>query len=217
MQMSEQQQHKEFQKQISHDTYMELLALEEQQLQLEQRLQQEKKNVMRQHLIRTIEDNKVKIQKKKDAITRAKDEERESMLKKQQEIELELQQQEQERGVKKQQMKEEMVRQLQAQKKKAEDQYELDRLAQVEADKQNELFDHKERFKKQARGQLVKESVMGNQEISQHHRWQQEHQQKQDQQVKENNNGIKQNFDNSVNVQKLEDKMHRKTLMNDLK
>lgn len=70
MQISEQQHIKGFQKQINHDIYMELLALEEEQIELEKKLQHEKKGVMRQHLVKTIEDNKVKIQKKKDTIAK---------------------------------------------------------------------------------------------------------------------------------------------------
>lgn len=124
---------------------MELLNLEEEQIKLEQRLQQEKKSVMRQHLIRTIEDNKVKINKKKESIAQSKDLERQKMLTNQKEIQMEMKLQQEEKLVNKQIMKHEMVRQLDAQKKKAEDQYELDRLAQIEADKRNELFDEKER------------------------------------------------------------------------
>lgn len=120
--MSEHQHNKEFQKQINHDIYMELLELEEEQIKLEQKLQQEKKGVMRQHLIKTIEDNKVKIQKKKDTIAQNKLDERSNMLKKQLEIEEELKVQAEEKVVKKHEMKNVMLRQLQAQKKKAEDQ-----------------------------------------------------------------------------------------------
>jgi len=122
MQMSEHQNHKEFNKKINHDTYMELLALEEEQIQLEHKLQHEKKNVMRQHLVKTIEENKVKIQNKKDSIEQHKVIERSQMLKTQKDIEQELKQQATEKSLKKHQMKNEMVRQLQAQKKKAEDQ-----------------------------------------------------------------------------------------------
>jgi len=121
MQISEQQHIKGFQKQINHDIYMELLALEEEQIELEKKLQHEKKGVMRQHLVKTIEDNKVKIQKKKDTIAKNKVDERSNMLKKQLEIEEELKVQAEEKVAKKHEMKDVMLRQLQAQKKKAED------------------------------------------------------------------------------------------------
>jgi len=93
----------------------------------------------------------------------------------------------------------------------------LDRLAQIEADKQNQLFDNKERFKKQVRGQLVKESVMGNMDIVNNKRWNQDHQFQQNLEVKQENNVLKETFDRSINVQKMDDKMQRKTQMNDLK
>lgn len=217
MQISEQQHIKGFQKQINHDIYMELLALEEEQIELEKKLQHEKKGVMRQHLVKTIEDNKVKIQKKKDTIAKNKVDERSNMLKKQLEIEEELKVQAEEKVAKKHEMKDVMLRQLQAQKKKAEDAQELDRLAQIEADKQNQLFDNKERFKKQVRGQLVKESVLGNMDQIDNKRWAQNHQFQQNLGVKQENNNLKDNFDKSIHLLKMDDKMQRKTQMNDLK
>lgn len=170
---------------MAHDTYMELLELEEQQITLERRLQEEKKNVMRQHLIKTINDNKVKIAKKKELVAQAKAEERERMLQEQRTIEAELQQQQEDKIRKKFETRDEMVRQLKAQRKKAEDQYELDRLAQEEADKRNQAFDEKERFKTQVRGQLIKEATLGNQDILQHQRWHKEHANVQDVQEKQ--------------------------------
>jgi len=74
-QIQETQQIKEFKQKMSKDTYMELLKLEEEQEQLERKLQEQKKNSMRQHLIRTIEDNKVKIAKKKEELVEIKKEE----------------------------------------------------------------------------------------------------------------------------------------------
>lgn len=51
---------------MAKDTYMELLKLEEEQEMLERKLGEQKRNAMRQHLIKTIEDNKVKIARKKE-------------------------------------------------------------------------------------------------------------------------------------------------------
>lgn len=77
---------------------------------------------MRHHLIKTIEDNKVKIAKKKEEIQQQKDQERQQMLNEQQLIKEEKEVQERVFLERKHQMKDEMTRQLKAQAKKAEDQ-----------------------------------------------------------------------------------------------
>jgi len=79
------------------------------------------------------------------------------------------------------------------------------------------LFDNKERFKKQVRGQLVKESVLGNMDQIENKRWAQDHQFQQNLGVKQENNNLKDNFDKSIHLLKMDDKMQRKTQMNDLK
>jgi len=79
------------------------------------------------------------------------------------------------------------------------------------------LFDNKERFKKQVRGQLVKESVLGNMDQIDNKRWAQNHQFQQNLGVKQENNNLKDNFDKSIHLLKMDDKMQRKTQMNDLK
>jgi len=79
------------------------------------------------------------------------------------------------------------------------------------------LFDNKERFKKQVRGQLIKESVLGNMDQIENKRWAQDHQFQQNLGVKQENNNLKDNFDKSIHLLKMDDKMQRKTQMNDLK
>lgn len=79
------------------------------------------------------------------------------------------------------------------------------------------MFDNKERFKKQVRGQLVKESVLGNMDQIENKRWAQDHQFQQNLGVKQENNNLKDNFDKSIHLLKMDDKMQRKTQMNDLK
>lgn len=129
---------KEFKRKMAKDTYMELLNLEEEQERLERKLNEQKRNAMRQHLIKTIEDNKVKIARKKEELKEQKAYEQQKQKEENRKVEEDLERQRLEKINKKYEMKNEMKRQLDAQKKKAEDQYELDRLAQIEADKKNQ-------------------------------------------------------------------------------
>lgn len=111
-----------FKKDVEHNTYMELMKLEEEQLELERKLTEQKKNVLRQHLIKTINENKEKISKKKEQLALIKEEEKHKMKVETEKISEESRRQQEEKTKKKHEMKNEMIRQLQAQKKKAEDQ-----------------------------------------------------------------------------------------------
>lgn len=107
---------------MSSETYAELLKLEEEQLNLERRLQEQKRAAMRQHLIRTIEENKVKIAKKKEDLREQKLREREQSQQQQALLEREAQLAQVEKVERKQKTKEEMLLHLKMQQKKAEDQ-----------------------------------------------------------------------------------------------
>lgn len=74
--MSEVKKAKSFSITLNNNTYQELLKLEEEQLELEKKLVEQKKNVMRNHLIKTIDENKGKIEAKRNEILSMKDEEK---------------------------------------------------------------------------------------------------------------------------------------------
>lgn len=202
---------------MHHDIYEELLNLEEENIDNEKKLKDMKKSVMKQHLITTINENKVKINKRKMDLQEIKEKERQAMLFEQRLIE-EDQQQQKELGLeRKLQMKNTMQMQLQYQKKKEEDVQELDNLAQVEADKKNDEFDKKEQFKSNVRKQLMKETVMGNTDMQNNKKWHKNHQHNQDVQEKQVKDVIYDQWEQQKNIEVMEEKQHRKTLMNDLK
>lgn len=148
-----------------------MLDLEEQQIKLEKQLQEQKRHVMRQHLIKTIEENKVKMQEKRELLKQKKAEEQDVVKENHRLIKEDNERAKGEKLRKKYEMKNLMARQLQQARRKAEDQYELDRLAQVEADKRSQQFEAEQQFKEDLRKQLTKEAVLGNQDILAHKQW----------------------------------------------
>lgn len=120
-QMSEIHNQYTFKREVDHNTYMELMKLEEEQVELEKKLIEQKRAVMKQHLIKTINENKVKIEEKRNQLAQVKEKENKEIRELNSKLEEELKQQQEDKIRRKHQMKNEMVRQLQAQKKKAED------------------------------------------------------------------------------------------------
>lgn len=120
-QIEETKAQKAFRGQINRNIYMELTALEEEQIALEGRLQDEKKAVMRNHLVKTINDNKVKIQQKKDEIVLVKQAEKEEQAHERALLEEEQRKLKEQKVHKKHEMKRMMSKQLEELSKKKED------------------------------------------------------------------------------------------------
>lgn len=91
-QMMENQRIKEFNKEKEKRQYDELTQLEINQIDLEKKLEREKRNVTRNFLTRTIEENKIKIAEKKEQIKDAKLQEQKRMKELEAEIEEEKRQ-----------------------------------------------------------------------------------------------------------------------------
>lgn len=112
---------KQFKQELNINCYLELTKLEELQVELEKKLHEEKRNIMRNHLIKTIDDNKHKIAQKKEEIRYQKLDEKEKMKLTRIQLEDEKVKEQQEKFQKKITMKEQMSRQLLELNKKKED------------------------------------------------------------------------------------------------
>jgi len=152
-----------FNKEKEKAQYAELTHLETEQIELEKKLEREKKNVHRNFLLRTIEENKVKIEKKKEDLKILKSEEYKRLKLIEEEMAREDEMNRIEQRNKKIETQKQMQQQLKDQHKKTEDQYELDRLAQLEQDKKNDLYDRREIRQNQIRKQYMNDMLLNNQ------------------------------------------------------
>lgn len=149
-----------------------MTQLEIDQIELEKRLEREKKNATRHFLNKTIEENKIKIANKKEQIKIAKMEEKYRMNQLEAEIAEENRLKKIQSHHDKIKTQQEMKKQLALQYKAKEDEYELDRLAQIAQDRRNIEQDIKEQRKEQIRGQIRKDILLHNQEQLNNKQWQ---------------------------------------------
>jgi len=76
-QIKESKSHKQFDNTLNKNVYLELTSLEEQQIEMEKKLAEEKKATKRNMMQRVISETKIKISQKKDDIIAAKRQEKE--------------------------------------------------------------------------------------------------------------------------------------------
>lgn len=150
----------------------ELTQLEINQIDLEKKLEREKKNATRHFLNKTIMENKVKIANKKEEIQNAKMQEKHRMNEIEADIEEENRQKKIQDGLNRKKTQEDMKKQLALQHKAKEDEQALDRLAQIAQDKRNQAHDIKERRTQQIRGCIRKDILLHNQEQLNNKQWQ---------------------------------------------
>jgi hypothetical protein len=140
-QIKESKSLKEFDGTLNKNIYLELTSLEEQQIELEKKLADEKKSVKRNMMQRVISETKIKIAQKKDEFKMVK------VLEKEEEVMLSkklIEERERDKVValqKKIALKKGMDNQFAAMNRIKQDANELDTLAQKEGDRRADLFD----------------------------------------------------------------------------
>lgn len=137
----ESKSHKNFVSSTNKNIYLELTSLEEEQINLYDKLQNEKKFTKKNMMQRTISENKIKIAQKKEEIQLEKEREKEEQKKVTEQILTEAEKLKKDAQEKKYMMKRAMSKQFEEIAKKKTDAFELDRLAQAQAEKINEKFD----------------------------------------------------------------------------
>lgn len=162
---------KQFVSSTNKNIYLELTSLEEKQIELEKKLQEEKKVTKRNFMQRTISENKIKIEQKKEEIKLEKEREKEQQKVVTQQLISEAEKLKKDAQEKKYMMKRAMSKQFEEIAKKKTDAYELDRLAQAQAEKINEKFDDLQVKKYILKQDLIKQAVLGNDDQLQHKQW----------------------------------------------
>lgn len=170
-QIKESKSHKQFDNTLNKNIYLELTSLEEQQIDLEKKLEQEKKAAKRNMMQRVISETKIKIAQKKDDIITTKKLEKEEEIRLSKVLAEEAIRDKEIALQKKKDLKAGMDKQFEAIQRIKNDEYELDKLAQKEGDRRADLFDLNQVKKQVVRQDLIKQAVLGNDDILRHKAW----------------------------------------------
>lgn len=195
----------------------ELTQLEINQIELEKKLEREKKNATRHFLNKTIQDNKIRIANHKEQIKIAKREEKYRMN----ELEAVIEEENRQKKILEHQNKvkthDAVKKQMALQYRAKEDEYALDRLAQQAQDKRNKEQDIKDRRTNDIRRVIRTDILLHNQEQLNNKQW---HRDLDDKLVKDDKTEVKRKvnnwaFEDNNNI--LDNKQHKNKHKNELR